>query len=356
MDAMLFLLSKEMKVSQLIPVGSGGDPYFTESEWENPVYRKIKEMRYRVRQCINLQVRFLIIYGPPGIGKSEGIYVELKSYSDKLRAAWLAAQPKPERRTVFAEDGTVQFNPPFSLVTGQISFPQFHCAMYRAAYPGEVFFVDDVASVGDRRIQEAIQQASDNTHNGLCAYNFNASLPYDDVPKKYNMRGAIILVTNFRRGHAPGEMGQLFTPALLSRAVEVNFPWDKKALWQYVDRMGFDKAIEKNRGLYRYLRRPSPQDEPEYPTIMQGLGFKGSDTEARKILSDVRTFFLKNEARAQEVSFRVLRKILSDRVNCAPNEWMEYADAHLSDRPSLDPKMDGGSTHAFIERPDNTRR
>jgi hypothetical protein len=312
---------------------------------KNPVYRKMAELRQRSIEVIAGRARLLIAYGPPGIGKSIAVSEMLDAYSRHEHKQWLAQPNKDERRTEDDGSGVPAFRPPFSVIQGGTSFPVFYCRLFWASYPGEVLFVDDVSSLNNKAIQACLMQATDPTHNGRVYYNFRVDLPDDMVPKRYSFRGGIIIVTNFRKTERDKKFREMFSDPVLDRAIEVDFPWDKNHLLDYVVREAFTK-----RGLLKYLVAPADRGLPQ---PQQGLGFTGSDPEAEKLLDEVRDFFVDKIDRVPQISFRTVQKILKDRV-FYPNHWRTFVDdTVLGPMPRRDrPENKSAPQHAWVERPE----
>jgi hypothetical protein len=326
----------------------------------NPIIRRFETLQLRTREVISGQCPLLIVYGPPGIAKSKEIMHQLRLLWEVEHEKWLNANPKPARRTAKQDDGRETFNEPYRIITGEISFPIFYCRMYWASRPGEVLFIDDVTSLSDRRIQSAMQQASDPTHNGAVRFGFKTAPPDELVPRKYSFEGGIIIVTNFRKDDANegALLKQLFNPALLDRAKEVEFPWDEPALFEYVSRMAFGRDPEA--GLYQYMLAETMAQNPSIGRDEEGLGFKGSSPETRheeaiQMQKEVYEFLVANRERVRSMSFRTLRKWMSDRVNY-PDKWQKLIEETLLPPTVKASAKDGaagggGRSHAYEERP-----
>jgi hypothetical protein len=98
----------------------------------NAIWRSMKSFRTRIAEVLRRPVKPKIVYGPAGTAGTS-------TFIRKLQAP---------------------------TITGKISFPILYRTVYRASRPGEVLFVDDVACLSDRRIQSAMQQASEPAHDG----------------------------------------------------------------------------------------------------------------------------------------------------------------------------------------------
>jgi hypothetical protein len=166
---------------------------------KNPVYRKMGELRQRTVEVIVGRTRLLIVYGPPGIGKSIAVYQMLDVHYQRSKRQWDDQEQKDDRRTMQGENGEQAFRPPFSVIQGGTSLPVFFCNMFWASCPQEILLIDDVSSIRNKLIQAALQQATDPTTNGMCYYNYRARLPDESVPKRYQFRGGIIILTNYRK-------------------------------------------------------------------------------------------------------------------------------------------------------------
>lgn len=314
---------------------------------DNEIYRQMQTSMMRVKDLIEGRAgKLLIIYGPPGIGKSRGVMYELARYSKLKQAEWDEAEIKPERRTTMDDMGRQAFRPPYEIISGRITHPQFHCRMYYASHVDEILFLDDVQSLTDSRIQNALQLAADPTHHGMVSYNYRADLPDPEVPKRFPMLGGIVIVTNFRKSDE--RRAQLFPPALLDRADEVEFTWDRSQLITYVMKMGFGKPGI----LMNYLRAPNKAQNPGLSESKRGAGFRGSDAEAAKILQDVSELFAANTERVEIISFRILQRLINDRV-WHPDKWVELADRnHFLPHREYKQVPGGGPQHAYLERPE----
>lgn len=325
------------------------------TDWRenNIICVRMRHLMLRTEDVINGDTPLLIAYGPPGIGKSKGVFYKLKIYSDMLEQKWKANNHQPERRSAHDEQNptVVSFNPPYRVVTGQISYPVFHGVMYHASYRGEVLLIDDVTSLSDPKIQAALQQSSDPTHNGLVQYGVRAKLPDDTAPKKFNFMGGTVLITNFRKDDPDSvkAMRTLFNPAVLDRAEEVDFPWDEAPLYQYVTKLAFGN--DPKQGLYEFMLKPRAFEADNRD--MAGLGFKGGHKQAIALQQEIFEFYRAKRARVTQPSFRMLRKWMTSRI-LHPKEWEELIEGSLSPLPTLNPKNDKGPEHAHLERPGST--
>jgi hypothetical protein len=271
--------------------------------------RKMVEVRARTAQAIRGQIPLLYISGPPGIGKSEAVVSMLAEHSRREEADWRKKnrdEKLDDRRTYYNEDADIlAFNPPFRIISGGSTFPIFFTRMYWASYIGETLFIDDPTTLTDKRIKSALQCASDPTNGRWVEY--NAKVEIKGIPKRhgvpaYQFLGGLIISINQRRGERA--MREIISSALMDRAIEVAFPWDRKQLVDYVNRKAFNES-----GLLGYLHRPPNPRNPD----RGGLGFTGDDRAALVLLSEVQDFYLDHHL-ALNPSFRTVRQLLADRV------------------------------------------
>lgn len=292
--------------------------------YRNPIDRAKAELRDGVAQVIKKDINFLVLYGPPGIGKTRDIEEMLAVYYAIEKAKWEKTpdEDKDPRRTMLNEKtDELEFRPPFTVITGGISFPEFYKRLYWSSKHGEILFIDDAITLRDPRIQSALQQATDPQTNGRVQYGFKAKLVQEDepdVPKEFYFDGGVIVCTNFRKD----EMGksersrQLFGDALLDRIDgEVEFTHERQWLYDYVNREAFEK-----RGLLTYLKAGK---DAKIPKSKRGLAFAGSDADCDRLMGEVQAFFIENIDRVKSISFRTVRKMLRARVN-SPREWVSY--------------------------------
>lgn len=317
--------SKLAKIKAPVASVRPADPFAGYSTMANPIDRKHAELAVRVQEVLDGRTKLLIVYGPPGIAKSVSINRVLARHYFIEKKKWEVAERKPPRRTTMVQDefgrDRLAFRAPFSVVQGGYSFPMFFCAAYWASDPNEVIFVDDVITLGDRRIQSFLQQATDPTHNGRVRYGYRVQLPDEEVPKEYNFHGGIIICTNFRKGlvSTAKHFAQLFPQPVIDRATEVEFPWERNALFDYINREAFVK-----RGLLKYLRAPT---DPLISDDQRGLGFVGSDEIADEMLSDVQSYFHHVRNRIVQVSFRWVRDVMKDRF-LYPSHWKQLTESN----------------------------
>lgn len=366
------------------------DPHWKET---NVLERQMGRMHYRLDQSIAGKVPLFVMCGPPGIAKSRETLMRLSQYSEEERLKWLALpkSERPERRTMLVEETErEEFRPMFFRATGRISHPQMHCRMYWSSYRREIFFIDDVSSLRDIRIQEMLQMASDLAAHRMVQYNYHAkNLPDDRVPVRYPMRGGIIACCNFNQKTEGEKITELFSQPVIDRAVTLHFSFEPMPLLQYVVRHGFVKRKagpeNQTKGLLRYVFQPDGEHDVETDPDDEGLGFMGTEykplydkwwkengrkdpserapqperlgsevEEAWKALMEVRNYFLINHERAL-ISFRTLRKITRDRFE-HPKDWEDIAEDHLRPRPPTEQKDQGDRPPAFAERPDSGGR
>ncbi len=133
--------------------------------------------------CIADQVRALIVTGPPGVGKSHGVEVQLEKASLFDRVAG---------RKIRSE-----------VVKGAISGIGLYCLLYNYSDKGSVLVFDDCDVWEDQDAINLLKAALDTKKVRKICWNKDSSyLRKEDIPTSFKFHGSIIFITNvdFKNG------------------------------------------------------------------------------------------------------------------------------------------------------------
>lgn len=233
------------------------------------------------------QVKGMIVFGPPGIGKSYNVINTLDELSLDL---------------------TIQDLPPrYNLHSGFMTTPHLFKTLYESCEHKTVLVLDDIDSVfGDSESLNLLKAALDTTGKRWLSYAAESRfLAQESVPNRFEFNGSIILVTNidFEKTKASKIKGHL--DAMISRCHYLDLTVDT-----HRDKMAWIREVTMEQGM---------------------LDRKGISLNAANEIID---FIEENSRRMRELSLRTVLKA-ADLRRMKPQNWQEMAEATLMRREGV---------------------
>lgn len=193
-------------------------------------------------------VRAMIVSGPPGVGKSFGVenVLERQELLNKM----------------------VNRPPKFEIVKGSMSPLGLYTKLYEFSKENCVLVFDDCDSVlFDELSLNLLKAALDSSDTRTIAWNTDSRLlRSEDIPNKFEFKGAAIFITNIKFHHVRGKKIRAHLDALESRCHYIDLEMDtarEKLLW--IKTVIHEKKMLENRD----LDRDQQNDVIEYITRNQ---------------------------------------------------------------------------------------
>ena len=257
------------------------EPEITESDDEamNRIASRFGILDEMSRACISGDIRAMIVTGPPGVGKSHGVTLQMEKASmfDKLAS-------KKVR---------------FEVVKGAMSAIGLFALLYKYSDRKNVLVFDDCDVWEDQDALNILKAALDSGKNRRISYNKDSRLLKDEgVPNQFNFNGSIVFITNLNFSDRRSAKIKAHLDALQSRChyldLTINNDRDKMLRIKQVHR-------DADGGLFAEYDFTEEQTD----TIME--------------------FMWENHNKLREVSLRMALKI-ADLVKISAN-WRELAKA-----------------------------
>lgn len=232
--------------------------------------------------CINGDIRAMIVSGPPGVGKSFGVEMQLEKASmfDKLAGKRVR----------------------FEIVKGAMTPIGLYCTLYKYSDAKNVLVFDDCDSVfQDDLALNILKAALDSGKRRRICWNSDSSmLRREGVPDQFEFKGSAIFITNLKFENLKSKKLQDHLEALQSRCHFLDLTVDSER-----DKMLRIKQVHRdtadNGGLFR--------------------DYDFSNEQADEILN----FMWDQKSKLRELSLRMALKI-GDLVKMSPNNWRVLAE------------------------------
>jgi hypothetical protein len=227
------------------------------------------------KAAINSDIRAMIVSGPPGIGKSFGVYQQLEKSSLFDQIAGKRAR--------------------FEIVKGAMTALGLYTQLYKYSDRKNVLVFDDCDSVfADDLSLNILKAALDSGKRRKICWNSDSRLLRDEgIPQSFDFNGSVIFITNLKFSSVKSKKLQDHLEALQSRCHFLDLTIDNEH-----DKMLRIKQVHRDAegGLFS-----------EY---------NFENNEADEIID----FMMQNKHQLRELSLRMCLKI-ADLVKISPTNW-----------------------------------
>jgi len=232
------------------------------------------------KACISGDIRAMIVTGPPGVGKSHGVTIQMEKASmfDKLSGKRVR----------------------FEIVKGTMSAIGLFALLYKFSDRKNVLVFDDCDIWEDQDAVNILKGALDSGKTRRISYNKDSRLLREEgVPNTFDFHGSIIFITNKTFDNKRATKIQPHLDALQSRSHFLDLTIDTER----------DKMLR-----IRQVHRDAD------PGLFVDYGFTKEQEDM------VLDFMWDNHTKLREISLRMTLKI-ADLVKISPSNWRQLAKA-----------------------------
>lgn len=256
-------------------------PQITESDEDamNRIASRFNILDEMASACIKGDIRAMIVSGPPGVGKSYGVEVQLEKAS-------LFDQIAGKRQR-------------YEVVKGAMTALGLYAQLYKYSDKGNILVFDDCDSVfGDELSLNILKAALDSGKRRRICWNSDSRLlKQEGIPNSFDYHGTAIFITNLKFENVRSKKLQDHLEALESRCHFLDLTVDSNR-----DKMLRIKQVHRDTdgGLFR--------------------SYHFQNNEANEVFS----FMEANQTQLRELSIRMALKI-ADLVKVSENNWRSLA-------------------------------
>ena len=233
------------------------------------------------KACINGDIRAMIVSGPPGVGKSYGVELQL------------------EKATLF--DSLSGKKPRYEIIKGAMTALGLYAQLYKYSDRKNILVFDDCDSVfQDDLSLNILKAALDSGKRRKICWNSDSSLlRREGIPDSFDFNGTAIFITNLKFANIKSKRLQDHLEALQSRCHFLDLVINSEA-----DKMIRIKQVHRD---------------------ADGGLFKDYDFEAGEAEAII-DFMVTNQSKLRELSMRMCLKI-ADLVKISPSNWKALTQA-----------------------------
>jgi hypothetical protein len=232
------------------------------------------------KACISGDIRAMIVSGPPGVGKSHGVKLQM------------------EKASLF--DKIAGKRPRFEVVKGAMSGIGLFAILYKYSDSKNVLVFDDCDIWEDPDALNVLKGALDSGKTRRISWNKDSRILREEgIPNSFNFNGSVIFITNLNFADRRSNKIKAHLDALQSRChyldLTINSERDKMLRIKQVHR-------DADGGLF--------------------ADYDFSDEQSAEVVS----FMWDNHTKLREVSLRMALKI-ADLIKISPSNWQNLAKA-----------------------------
>jgi hypothetical protein len=258
------------------------EPEVTESEVEamDRIASRFNVLDEMSAACIAGNIRAMIVSGPPGVGKSHGVSLQM------------------EKASLF--DKIAGKRPRFDIVKGAMSGIGLFSKLYKYSDSKNVLVFDDCDIWEDPDALNVLKGALDSGKTRRISWNKDSRILREEgIPNTFNFNGSVIFITNLNFADRRSNKIKAHLDALQSRChyldLTINSERDKMLRIKQVHR-------DADGGLFKDYDLTDEQS------------------------SDVMSYMWDNHNKLREVSLRMALKV-ADLVKISPSNWQNLAKA-----------------------------
>jgi hypothetical protein len=258
------------------------EPEVTESEVEamDRIASRFNVLDEMSAACIAGNIRAMIVSGPPGVGKSHGVSLQM------------------EKASLF--DKIAGKRPRFDIVKGAMSGIGLFSKLYKYSDSKNVLVFDDCDIWEDPDALNVLKGALDSGKTRRISWNKDSRILREEgIPNTFNFNGSVIFITNLNFADRRSNKIKAHLDALQSRChyldLTINSERDKMLRIKQVHR-------DADGGLFK--------------------DYDLSDEQSSEVMS----YMWDNHNKLREVSLRMALKV-ADLVKISPSNWQNLAKA-----------------------------
>ena len=246
----------------------------TEVEAMDRIASRFSVLDEMSRACINGDIRAMIVTGPPGVGKSHGVTLQMEKASmfDKISGK----------------------RPRFEIVKGAMSGIGLFATLYKYSDAKNVLVFDDCDVWEDQDALNVLKGALDSGKTRRISWNKDSRILRDEgIPNTFNFNGSVIFITNLNFNDRRSKKIQAHLDALQSRCHYLDLTINSES-----DKMLRVKQVHRD---------------------ADGGLFADYDFTAEQSQMVI-DFMWDNHTKLREISLRMCLKI-ADLVKISPQNW-----------------------------------